>query len=77
MGPGLLLLFVVGDILGTGVYALTGDVAAESVGQHGSRSSSHSSSPPSPRSVVWNWSPSIRRRQAQRSTRTRLLAFNS
>ena len=29
MGPGLLLLFVVGDILGTGVYALTGDVAAE------------------------------------------------
>ena len=29
MGPWLLLLFVVGDILGTGVYALTGDVAAE------------------------------------------------
>ncbi len=29
MGPGLLLLFVVGDILGTGVYALTGEVAAE------------------------------------------------
>ena len=29
MGPGLLLLFVVGDILGTGVYALTGKVAAE------------------------------------------------
>jgi APA family basic amino acid/polyamine antiporter len=29
MGPKLLLLFVVGDILGTGVYALTGDVAAE------------------------------------------------
>lgn len=29
MGPGLLLLFVVGDILGTGVYALVGDVAAE------------------------------------------------
>ena len=29
MGPGLLLLFVVGDILGTGVYALLGDVAAE------------------------------------------------
>ena len=29
MGPGLLLLFVVGDILGTGVSALTGDVAAE------------------------------------------------
>src|ERR687890_1821837 len=29
MGPGLLLLFVVGDILGTGVYALTGKVANE------------------------------------------------
>jgi APA family basic amino acid/polyamine antiporter len=29
MGPGLLLLFIVGDILGTGVYALIGDVAAE------------------------------------------------
>ena len=29
MGPKLLLLFIVGDILGTGVYALTGDIAAE------------------------------------------------
>ncbi len=29
LGPGLLVLFVVGDILGTGVYALMGDVAAE------------------------------------------------
>ncbi len=29
MGPRLLLLFIVGDILGTGVYALTGDVAGE------------------------------------------------
>lgn len=29
MGPGLLLLFIIGDILGTGVYALVGDVAAE------------------------------------------------
>ena len=27
MGPKLLLLFIVGDILGTGVYALTGEVA--------------------------------------------------
>jgi basic amino acid/polyamine antiporter, APA family len=27
IGPGLLLLFVIGDILGTGVYALTGKVA--------------------------------------------------
>ncbi|WP_087001067.1 APC family permease [Rhizobium sullae] len=29
MGPGLLLLFIVGDILGTGIYALTGQVAKE------------------------------------------------
>lgn len=29
MGPKLLLLFIVGDILGTGVYALTGQIAAE------------------------------------------------
>src|SRR3954451_20222093 len=29
MGPGLLLLFIIGDILGTGIYALTGQVAAE------------------------------------------------
>ncbi|MDF2143609.1 APC family permease [Knoellia sp. p5-6-4] len=29
MGPKLLLLFIVGDILGTGVYALTGTVAQE------------------------------------------------
>ncbi|MEV5891376.1 APC family permease [Nonomuraea fuscirosea] len=29
MGPGLLLLFIVGDILGTGIYALTGQVAGE------------------------------------------------
>src|SRR5687767_10658720 len=31
MGPWLLLLFIVGDILGTGIYALTGQVA-KSVG---------------------------------------------
>ncbi|MFT3876069.1 MAG: APC family permease [Propioniciclava sp.] len=29
MGPGLLLLFIIGDILGTGIYALTGTVAKE------------------------------------------------
>src|SRR5699024_7461568 len=29
LGPGLLLLFIVGDILGTGVYALTGQVAGQ------------------------------------------------
>ena len=29
MGPGLLLLFIMGDVLGTGIYALTGTVARE------------------------------------------------
>jgi basic amino acid/polyamine antiporter, APA family len=29
LGPKLLLLFIIGDILGTGIYALTGEVAAE------------------------------------------------
>jgi basic amino acid/polyamine antiporter, APA family len=29
MGPRMLLLFIIGDTLGTGVYALVGDVAAE------------------------------------------------
>jgi hypothetical protein len=44
MGPGLLLLFVVGDILGTGVYALTGKVAPRSAVRSGCRSWSPSSS---------------------------------
>ena len=29
MGPGLLLLFIVGDIQGTGIYAVTGSVARQ------------------------------------------------
>ena len=29
LGPQLLLLFIVGDVLGTGICALTGQVAAE------------------------------------------------
>jgi amino acid transporter len=29
MGPGLLLLFIIGDVLGTGIYALTGQVAKQ------------------------------------------------
>ncbi|HEU5483980.1 MAG TPA: amino acid permease, partial [Microlunatus sp.] len=29
LGPKLLLLFIVGDILGTGIYAITGSVAKE------------------------------------------------
>ena len=29
MGPKLLLLFIVGDILGAGIYAVTGDIAGE------------------------------------------------
>ena len=32
MGPWLLLLFIVGDILGTGIYALTGQVANQAGG---------------------------------------------
>ncbi|WP_397517492.1 MULTISPECIES: hypothetical protein [unclassified Rhodococcus (in: high G+C Gram-positive bacteria)] len=35
MGPGLLLLFIVGDILGTGIYALTGKVAKSACGPSG------------------------------------------
>ena len=45
MGPKLLLLFIVGDILGTGVYALTGKVAARSAVLPGRRSSWPSASP--------------------------------
>ena len=43
MGPWLLLLFIVGDILGTGIYALTGQVAnqvggaRQRLGRDGSR----------------------------------------
>ena len=29
LGPKLLLLFIVGDILGAGIYAVTGDIAGE------------------------------------------------
>jgi len=29
LGPGLLLLFIVGDILGAGVYAVTGRLAGQ------------------------------------------------
>ena len=47
MGPKLLLLFIVGDILGAGVYAVTGDMAGESsVASSGCRSWSPSSWPP-------------------------------
>ncbi len=44
MGPWLLLLFIVGDILGTGIYALTGQVAKQVGGSYGCRSSWPSSS---------------------------------
>ena len=43
MGPKLLLLFIVGDILGAGVYAVTGEIAARWAGSRGCRSSSPSS----------------------------------
>lgn len=45
MGPGLLLLFIVGDILGTGIYALTGQVVSEVGGAAWLPSPSPSSSP--------------------------------
>jgi hypothetical protein len=35
MGPKLLLLFIVGDILGTGIYAVTGNVAKQVGGWSG------------------------------------------
>jgi len=38
MGPKLLLLFIVGDILGTGIYAVTGNVAKQVGGASGCRS---------------------------------------
>jgi hypothetical protein len=38
IGPKLLLFFVIGDILGTGIYALTGSVAGKIGGRCGSRS---------------------------------------
>jgi basic amino acid/polyamine antiporter, APA family len=36
--PKLLLLFIVGDILGGGIYALVGEVGAETGGRSGRRS---------------------------------------
>jgi len=39
IGRKLLLVFIIGDILGAGVYALTGKVAARSEAPCGSRSS--------------------------------------
>jgi basic amino acid/polyamine antiporter, APA family len=55
MGPGLLLLFIVGDVLGTGIYALTGTVAAEVGGVVWLPFLVVSSWPWSPRSATWNW----------------------
>jgi basic amino acid/polyamine antiporter, APA family len=55
MGPGLLLMFVVGDILGTGIYALTGQVAARVGGAVGRHSSLPSRWQSSPRSATWSW----------------------
>ena len=71
MGPGLLLLFVVGDILGTGVYALTGQVAGEVGGAAWLPFLLAFLIATITAFTIWNWSPSIRRRPAQRYTRTR------
>ena len=55
MGPKLLLLFIVGDILGTGVYALTGQVAAEVGGAAWAPFLVAFASPPSPLSPTSSW----------------------
>ena len=55
MGPGLLLLFVVGDILGTGIYALTGQVATRVGGAVWMPFVVAFSSPSSRRSATWSW----------------------
>ena len=54
MGPGLLLLFIVGDILGTGVYALTGEVAGEVGGAAWVPFLVAFLSRRSPRSAIWS-----------------------
>ena len=45
LSPKLLLLFIVGDILGAGIYAVTGDIADKWAEWPGCRSSSRSPSP--------------------------------
>ena len=78
IGPKLLLLFIVGDILGTGVYALTGQVAERGRRSGlGCRSWWPSRRHWSPPSATSSWSPSTRRRPAPRSTRTRRSASTS
>jgi hypothetical protein len=71
MGPWLLLLFIVGDILGTGIYALTGQVAKQVGGVVWlpflvafvvALITAFSS---------WSWSPSTRVRLVRRFMRTR------
>lgn len=56
MGPKLLLLFIVGDILGTGVYALTGTVAGEVGGAAWAPFLiAFAVAPPLLRCPIWNW----------------------
>ena len=70
--PKLLLLFIVGDILGGGIYALVGEVGGRDrrgdLDRVPARAWSSRRSPPAP---TPSWSPSTRRPAAPRSTSTR------
>ncbi len=71
LGPKLLLLFIIGDILGTGIYALTGQVAAEVGGAAWLPFLIAFAVALSPHAHTWSSSPSTRRRPERRCTRTR------
>ena len=68
IGPGLLLMFIVGDMLGGGIYALVGEVGAETGGAIWTaflaRPRPRASSPRSP---TPSWSRSTRAPPARRS----------
>jgi hypothetical protein len=52
----MLTFFILGDILGAGIYALTGQVAADpGRAPSGRRACSRSCSPWSPPSPTWSW----------------------
>ena len=51
----MLTVFVIGDVLGAGIYALVGEVAGKVGGAIGPRSSPPASSPRSPRPRTPSW----------------------
>jgi hypothetical protein len=55
LGPGLLTLFVVGDVLGAGIYTLVGEAAGRRAGRCGWPCSSPSGSRCSPRRPTPSW----------------------